>query len=190
MPILAVDQMGRIYQTSGDRSDGLGFGSYPEASSQSDLTLGNAFLKAQTKRTQDVLKQKRAQEAYDRAETAKKAFIKMKQNDELKKQEAHAEMMRHPDAHAAILKRAHSQGYSGGNKTAFGGNALTANGMSGFAGMSRDQQIIHHAVLGMGSNTAPKADPRLERMRAERARADQMLRLTASPGRPVGKTRV
>ena len=44
-------------------------------------------------------------------------------------------------------------------KTPMSGNVMTANGQSGWAGMNRDQQTIHHVLSGMGNNVAYALDP-------------------------------
>lgn len=50
MPILAVDKFGRLYESDPDRHDGLGYKGEVPKTDYGDLTLGNAFLRAESKR--------------------------------------------------------------------------------------------------------------------------------------------
>ncbi len=187
---LAVDSMGRIYSTSGDRADGLGFGSYPTSCNQTDVTLGASYLKAQSKRTRELLNRKRNQQILDKKEkmmgAARREHLKREQHKNM----AQHRMMQNPQVKEAVMKRGLQMGCSCVNKGTQGDNILTANGLSGFAGMSRDQQVIHSTVLGIGSTQAPPADRTLVRQAQARQQADRFLRIKAVPAVSTGKTRL
>ncbi len=188
MGILAVDSMGRIYQTSGDREDQRGFGHYPECESQSDVTLGNAYLNAERERTNSVLARKRNQRLYDQAAEREAKLLAAQLKESKRQDSAKAEILRNPTAMNAVMKQGLSMGCSSEYSPPMNGNVFTANGQSGFRGMTRDQQVIHNAVLGMGSDTSHPADPTLVRQHQARAEADRRLRLGARPGARTNKT--
>lgn len=180
MPILAVNpHTGQLYATSPDRADGLGFGYAPECETQQDLTLGSAYLKANQRRTADLLKSKRQQEIMDRNDRVQ-SLAKRQQRVNAQQREAKVlAMMEQPEYKEAALKRAVSMGCSCEYSTKMSGNVLTANGQSGFGGMTRDQQVIHHAVYGMGANTAYKVDSVEAEQHRMRQEAQRLLRLRA-----------
>jgi hypothetical protein len=190
MPILRVDKNGLIYKSSRDRDDGRGFGEYPEACGQSDVTLGNVYLKAQAARTREVINRKRAQAELDRRDAhARMQNQKMKQLAHAQEMAKH-KILEHPEAKKAVLKAGLQLGCDYQYSTAMSGNVMTANGQYGWKGMSRDQQIIHNAVTGMGKDTAPRANPILKEQQKNRRLADHLLRLNAKPGVVARKTRV
>lgn len=190
MPILAVDQMGRIYQTSGDRADGLGFGAYPTCESQSDTTLGSAYLKSQARRTAELLNRKRNQAILDKREQqmgqARAMRARQIQNQNMQK---HL-MMQNPDVRRAVLKQGLKVPNSLEYKGPTGGNVMSANGLKGLAGMTRDQQVIHNTVLGLGQAQAHPVDPTLVKINQGREAADRLLRIKALPVKQMGRTRV
>lgn len=59
MPILRVDQFGRIYETSRDSETGGGYGHHATPVTQGDVTLGSAYLKANKNYQDEVLKNSR-----------------------------------------------------------------------------------------------------------------------------------
>lgn len=176
MPILAVDQFGRIYETSRDRADGLGYEKYPDCVTEGDVTLGAAYLKSQSRRREDNIKRHRDQQVLDQNE---KMIMKQKQNmkDQRRREEmVEAEMLQNPMVQQRLMQRAAMNGCNCKSiPTAISGNALSSNGMSGFNGMSRDQQSIHHAVTGMGRNTAHAVDPMEMKQAKMRAEAQKIL---------------
>lgn len=190
MPILAVDQMGRIYQTSGDRADGLGFGSYPECEGQSDTTLGSAYLKAQRVRTEQLLNRRRNQEILDQREQAmgaqRRRIAQRKHQMGLQQHR----MLQNPAVKQAVLKQGLQVAHSLDRRGPTGGNVMTANGLSGLAGMTRDQQVIHNTVLGIGSAQAHPVDPVLMRQHQAREAANRMLRINSKLVKQLGRTRL
>ena len=60
MPILRVDSMGRLYESSPDRADGLGYNGHPEVVSVTDLTLGSVHLKQQAAHRRNVMGERSA----------------------------------------------------------------------------------------------------------------------------------
>lgn len=183
MPILAVDQFGRIYSTSPDSEDGTGFGNSPGCVDQTDLTLGSAYLKAQARRRQEHLGAHRAQKLSDEVDRINRANARVRAKAQRQKQIGHNEMMLNPGIQRAAQKKALMAGCSCDYKTSMSGNVMTANGQSGWAGMSRDQQVIHHAVTGMGNNTAHKVDPSEARAHQMRVEATRLMRLNAAKRR-------
>lgn len=186
MPILAVDQMGRIYQTSGDRADGLGFGHYPECEGQSDTTLGAAYLKSQRRQQQELLNRKRNQQILDTHEKQVIGYKRQMGQAKRHREKQASKSLQHP----SVFKRALQMGCSCDYNGPFGGNVMTANGLRGLAGMSRDQQVIHTEVIGLGNAQAHPVNPVLSAHAEGRKVADRYLRLTATPGARTGKTSV
>jgi len=169
--------MGRLYSSSPDREDGGGYGGHPECVTEGDLTLGSAYLKSQASRRESVLKLRRDQRQLDQDEHAQKI-----QNHELqqrfrRKEAAEARMLDNPEMREAGVRKAIAMGCSCEYKTPMSGNVMTANGLSGFAGMSRDQQTIHSVVSGHGSGTAFGADPEEVKQHRMKMEAERHLRL-------------
>lgn len=179
MPILKIDSMGNIYQSSPDREDGGGYGGHPECVSQGDLTLGSAYLKSQESRRNQILKLRRDQKQLDHQE-----YLQKIQNAELQhrfrqKEARESEMQSDPVMREAGVKKALSMGCPCDYKTPMSGNVMTANGQSGFAGMSRDQQVIHSVVSGRGSAQAFGIDPVEKRQHDMKVAAERAIRLKA-----------
>ena len=181
MPILAVDQNGRIYQTSPDRADGKGYGSSPECVNEGDLTLGSAYLKSQKAQREEVLRQRRAQEILDREDEIARYNAKLRRRQQSRRNQHEAEAALNQDSQQALIKRSMMNGCTCAEPvvTSMSGNGLSHNGRQGWDGMSRDQKTIHHALTGQGSNTAYFSDPiEVEQMR-QKAEAERILRLKA-----------
>lgn len=184
MPILAVDSLGRIYSTSPDRSDGLGYGDSPECVGQHDLTLGSAYLKSQARQRDENIRRYRQNQmvdAMDREALSRQQFVNEARR---RSEEAQAKMYENPMLVQAITKKAHQQAMSGAGcecayETAMSGNAMTANGQNGYRGMSRDQQAIHSAAHGLGRNPAHAVDPVELRQLQHKLEAERILRLKA-----------
>jgi hypothetical protein len=179
MPILAVDQFGRIYETSPDREDGLGFGQRPECVSQGDLTLGAAYLKSQAVRQRELIQLKRDQRAMDAEDATTRAIAQRSFEARVKRDRAEARMLENPVMREALTRKALAMGCDCEYSTPMSGNVMTANGQSGWRGMSRDAQMIHHAVTGEGVNTAYQVDPEEELQHRQRVEAERLLRLKA-----------
>lgn len=179
MPILRVDEMGQIYASSPDREDGGGYGHSPECVPQGDLTLGAAYLKAGASRTNDLLTARRNQEAADRAEEEALRRAKLARKMQKRFEADQEELMHHPAMQEAAVRKALSGPCTCEYKQPLTGNVMTANGLSGWAGMSRDQKTIHNAVLGMGRDTSFSVDPVEARQAQMRKQAEKLLRLKA-----------
>lgn len=175
---LAVDSMGRIYEVSSDRADGLGDGKYPECAGQSDTTLGSVYLKAQAKRTNDLLRSKQQQAIMDQQDRMQKMSQRQILKQAMKRDEAIGRMQNHPAMKDALIKKAVSMGCACEDSPQMAGK-LTANGQSGWRGMSRDQKIIHHELTGMGHNVAFLPNPQEIRQHADNKRMMDMLRIKA-----------
>lgn len=184
MPILALGPNGQLYATSPDREDGLGLGYEPECVDQSDLTLGSVYLKAQEQRRAETLRRYRQNQIMDAKDNAFQMRSRMIAFAKQKRDAAEARMYENPDMVEAITKKAHAQAMAGAHcpceyRTQMSGNAMTHNGQSGWRGMSRDQQAIHHAVTGMGYNVAHAADPEEVRQLQHKLEAERILRVKA-----------
>lgn len=160
MPILAMDRFGRIYQTSRDRADGLGYGDSPECVEEGDVTLGSAYLKSQDRRRAELLQENRLREQ-ERIQDARDAHDHEISMRGIRRQiKAEEKLLENPIIQANLLRAAVMQGSCEcENKTAASGNGFTANGMNGIRGMSRDQQAVHHAITGEGHDTSFGVDP-------------------------------
>lgn len=160
MPILAVDSMGKLYVTSPDREDGLGHGGYPEVVDQGDLTLGASYLKAQSRRTADLIRSKRIRDMEDRRDQNSARFIKARNTEKRIRDEREAQLLNHPDIQMAATKKALNMGCACDSlPTRMSGNGLTSNGQTGIAGLTRDQQTIQYLTTGFGHNQAYHIDP-------------------------------
>ncbi len=179
MPILALGPDGRMYVTSGDTSVGSGYGYHPEVVEEGDLTLGSAYLKSQNHQRNQLVKNAKEREHM----TAMDAGLERQRKLNAQKQrEQHAREERQLDNHGlqdALKKRALSMGCECDPSTPMDGNVMSANGMTGFNGMSRDQQAIHHAVTGMGRNTAYSVDPIEKRQHEMKKDAQRIMHLKA-----------
>jgi hypothetical protein len=154
-----MDQMGNLYQVSGDRADGLGFGHYPTSVSQTDVTLGAAYLKAQGQRTHDQITRMRAQKAQDNRDALMGRLAADRKRSITRREAAMGAIARHPVVMDRLTRQALQMGHCDGCCNGMNGNTLTANGQSGWRGMSRDQQIIHHTLTGMGADVSRRVDP-------------------------------
>lgn len=158
MPILRVDNLGRIYQTSRDREDGGGFSSYASPVTQGDVTLGSAYVKAarevrnvniRNSQINGILdeqaKNRALQAQYQVAQARANAASqnRLRENDLYKKNQ---------------IKRAVSMGCSCDISTPLTGNHLTANGQFGYKGMSRDQKAIHEHFAGVPKFSAHRVN--------------------------------
>jgi len=178
MPILAVNQMGQIISTDPDREDGLGFGYAPECVDQGDLTLGSAYLKSQGIRQQELLRLKRNQQLLDREDAIMQKREEAKKRQAQQRDMAQARMQENPAMKEAITRKALSMGCSCEYSTPMSGNVMTANGLSGRNGLSRDQRVIHDVMMGK-THTAynTEADEMLQHK--HRIEAQRRLRLMA-----------
>lgn len=155
MPILRMDQFGRIYESSPDREDGLGYKGHATPVTQGDVTLGSAYIKSNRELREQALREARlkkmeeAEAARQRKiarEKAMQARVKAMKEDRLLQNEAYQENLK---------KKALQMGCACTEmKDSLVGNKLTANGQTGYAGMSRDQQAIHRHLSGMGVGKA------------------------------------
>jgi hypothetical protein len=151
MPILRVDQFGRIYESSPDREDGLGYKGHAQPVTQGDVTLGSAFAKANKAYNESVVRehQTRRLEDYNtkqQRETARRIAATKRVNA------MNENRLRDNEAYQNHLKaKAVSMGCAHNYHDEMSGNRLTANGQSGINGMSRDQKAIHLAYYGLGS---------------------------------------
>lgn len=186
MPILAVDQFGRIYETSPDRADGLGYGSSPECVDQQDLTLGSSYLKAQERRRHELVQAHRVQAAQDALDSREAANRARRKAESRRRQEAEAETYNHPRVAESSYLAARSQsmgcescGGGCGHRTVLSGNGLTANGQTGFRGMSRDQQAIYAAVNGLGNHAHHAVDAEEAEQLRHKIAAERILRMKA-----------
>ena len=150
MPILRVDQFGRIYESSPDREDGLGYKGHATPVSQGDLTLGSAYAKSNKALNEQVMREKRLRKAED-AQAAQQREVARRKAMANRIKAASDQKLRDNESYQNYLKgKAISMGCPCTLDNKLSGNGLTANGRTGIAGMSRDQQAIHRAYHGMG----------------------------------------
>lgn len=148
MPILKIDSMGRIYQTSRDSEDGSGYGGHAVPVSQGDVTLGASYIKAAHAHQESILRDRRIRRLEDAS------LEKQKHEARLRAAKARSRAMNEQrllenEAYQEMLKRkAVSMGCSCTVDHKISGHGLTSNGQRGFAGMSRDQQAIHRHLMG------------------------------------------
>ena len=164
MPILAVDQFGQLYETSPDRADGKGYKGHATPVAQADVTLGNAYLKAQKQYNAQVAKEKQIQAHLDRQDAIKMARLNQ-EKVRLRDQRAMSQgLSQNQDYQQAQLRKAVQSGKMGASHDSsyiLSGNGMTANGRSGWHGMTRDQKVIHHHMSGLGAKptVAHQVDP-------------------------------
>ena len=186
MPHLAVNQFGQIYMTSPDRDDGMGYGGSPQTVQQGDLTLGAAYLKSQAARTRELLQYKRNQAHRDRQALMGAARQEQKRRvlaaEEARKNRIHDDPMLRKAVTTMAAKQYQMKGAMGCGcdyKTQLGGNVASANGMSGFAGKTRDEQTIHAVISGFGAKQARPVDPVEARQHQMKVDAERIMRLKA-----------
>lgn len=179
MAYLAVDRYGRVYTTSGDRDDGRGFGRYPSPQGQTDVTLGAVYLKAQAKRSQDILRARQDQDELNRRDAVARQQRKARQLMGNWQSAVRTAFMRHPAVNEAALKKAIQMGCNPETSGQMAGK-LSANGQTGWNGMTYDQKVIHNEVTGMGYNVTRPADPQLIRNHFMDKQLENALRIKAS----------
>jgi hypothetical protein len=179
MPILALNQFGQIYETSPDTEDMTGYGRSPHSVDQQDLTLGNAYLKSQAVRRNAQIGRQQAQEIQDTVDAYNRAVKARRKMEQRLMEEREAEVMSNPALKQQVLKQAVMQGCKCEETRPLTGNVFSANGMSGWAGMTRDQQAIHHVLSGMGNNVAHALDPMEARQAQMRDYANHVMRSKA-----------
>ncbi len=178
MPILRVDQNGKLYAASSDREDGGGFGYLPECVEQGDLTLGAAYLRAGQKRTNELLRAARNREVEAledsrraRKQAESKAFAKRREENKNR-------ILFSPEGQRAAFEKAIGMGCACDYESPMSGNVMTANGQRGVAGMSRDERTIFNVMSGRPSG-AFGVDP-IEQAQAEsKSQVNRLLKMRA-----------
>lgn len=179
MPILAMGRDGKLYVTSGHSTVGTGYGYTPEVVEEGDLTLGSAYLKSQSHRRHELLKNHANQSRMDQMDAGIQRAKNIQAQQARIRRQKEARMLENPDLQTALKRKALAMGCDCNYSTPIDGNVLSANGMDGFNGMGRDQQAIHHAVTGRGRNVAHRVDP-IEMQQAQmRADAQRIMHLKA-----------
>ena len=155
MPILRVDQFGRIYQSDPNREDGLGYGGHAYPVTQGDLTLGSAYIKASRDYNNQVTKDARnrrrddaKQKSQDQRASAARELAQDQQEKARELQDC--ELYRRKMANEAVTLGCECKTLP----SVMSGDGMTANGQTGFNGMSRDQQTIHNHYLGVGYDSS------------------------------------
>lgn len=151
MGYLKVDQMGKIYETSSDQADGSGFKGYAGESGWGDVTLGATYLKASQKQRNENIRNKKMRDIEDK----QNEFIRMRNEaNKIKKSRiarAEQELLDNTQYQDVMMKKALKADNSSEIRQSGG---LSANGMSGFAGMTQSQQAIHQHMGTMGTSEA------------------------------------
>jgi hypothetical protein len=177
MPILAVDSMGRIYETSPDREDGQGIKEYPSSCDQQDNTLGNAYLKDQARRRDLVMRERLSQEFEAQKAKMHQMALRQQKMGAMVRERMEQAAMNDPRIKQNQIRRALSMGCKCEHEVGVMGNVMSANGQKGYKGMSRDQQTLHHALnpSAFPKNTAFGVDPVEQKQFAERVKAFGLL---------------
>lgn len=142
MPILKVDQFGRIYESSPDREDGGGYGRHATPVTQGDVTLGAAYLKANKNYQDEVLKnaQMRKMEAEERN---RQIHMAKRKAAVLRNQAYNEARLRENEAYQQHLTKKALQMGSG------------CKGMGcGCENMTRDQKALHAYLSGTGVDSS------------------------------------
>lgn len=153
MPILRVDQFGRLYESGRDSENGTGYNRHAAPVSQGDVTLGAAFLKANKAYQNEVIKNARLRKLEGVIDAQELSQARKKLAAERNKAMNEAILAENQAYQTMLKKKAVSMGCACEKlSTPMSGNGMTANGLRGFAGMSRDQQIIHRHLMGLGAD--------------------------------------
>lgn len=177
MPILALDQFGQIYETSPDREDGQGIKDYPEDVYQQDCTMGNAYLKSQAQQRDFVLRERQSRKLEDAHDAAHRAEMMRRHKAKMTHEARMGELMNQQDIVQSHYRKAIQMGCPCDYKQPLAGNVMSANGMSGYHGMTRDQQAIHHALNPhkYGKNPAFGVDASEQKQHEMRQQAYRLL---------------
>lgn len=177
MGYLKVDQMGRIYESSSDQSDGSGFKSYGGTTAWGDVTHGGAYLKSEKAQQKYNAFENKAIAIQDKTDV----FQKMR-SDALKKQkarieQAELELQNNESYQKSQLSKALKTN-SNSELSHHGNNQLSSNGLSGFHGMTRDQKAIHQhmGTMGVGEKASTYQVSALEKQQNQlNAQAEQQI---------------
>lgn len=152
MPILKIDSMGRIYQTSRDSENGTGYSSHAVPVSSGDNTLGSAITKANQAIQNSALRNKKLRELEDQQNRLISARAEAKRRALAQSQSKQAALYDNPAYVENLTRKALvSNGLGCGcplKSTSLSGHGLSANGRLGYHGMTRDQQAIHQHLSG------------------------------------------
>jgi hypothetical protein len=110
MPILRVDSMGRLYESSPDRADGLGYGGHAPGVTQGDMTYGATYLKSQQQYQQNVMRDKQMQAAQDRLDAVNRDKLRRQALQNRQREMMQGEFMKNPKVKNAMIKRGLAMG--------------------------------------------------------------------------------
>jgi hypothetical protein len=175
MPILAVDQFGKIYETSPDRADGLGYKGHAPTVSQGDVTLGSAYIKANRDYGLGNVRDARNRQIEDDFEKRERRQARQEQAALHAKQADDQALLENELYQRSLLRRAIQMGCSSDYTTQMSGNVMTANGRSGWHGMDQTQKVVNRHLAPMGEQVAFRPDPVEVEQARQRARADQVI---------------
>lgn len=151
MPVLKVDKYGRVYQTGRDSENGTGYGGHAEPVTQGDMTLGAAYLKAQKKQQDEVIRINRIRKIEDHQNRVSAELAHKKAQAKKHKARRELGLLDNEAYQLNLQKKALSMGCCQNSDTIKG---LSANGLSGFAGMTRNEKAIHQHLSGARVSSA------------------------------------
>jgi hypothetical protein len=207
MPILRVDSMGRLYESSPDRADGLGYGGHAPGVTQGDMTYGATYLKSQQQYQQNVMRDKQMQAAQDRLDAVNRDKLRRQALQNRQREMMQGEFMKNPKVKNAMIKRGLAMGCNGAgqpgsvtprpDQTQQAIKQLMNTGRSNLAGrISKDEALQNaHAtqanrIFAQQANAQAQAAKRAQVRDAEIKR-QKMIRQSydASPSTVIGKRR-
>jgi hypothetical protein len=200
MPILRVDQFGRLYESSPDRADGLGYGGHAPGVTQGDSTYGASYLKSQQQYQRDVMRDKAMQVAQDREDAVKREQARRQAIERQRREAMESNLMDNPRVKNAMIKRGLAMGCNCGvtprpDKTQQAIKQFMNTGRSSLAGrISKDEALqLAHAQQAQAT-FARQAQMQAQFDRQVKAREDQVKRLKmqrqaydASPSKVLGR---
>jgi len=175
MPILALDKFGRIYETSPDRADGLGYKSHPESVERGDLTLGSSYMKADAKYQAEVGRERQ----WRKVEDAEARIVNERQRAKVKalrnKQAQEDWLSQNEQYRKAQVRRAIQMGVGHGLDP----RRLTANGQTGLNGLDGTQKAIYAHANQMGTQFSFQVSQVEKEQALIRAMANQQIHAQA-----------
>ena len=163
MPILKVDSHGRLYESSRDRADGLGYNRHADNVDTSDVTLDSVYLSQQEKQKRDALKLNELNKYQDRVNKLKQAqWARNVQKAKIKAQSEELLRQNRQVQNNLIRRGLASPLYDKSLGCPCADQNLT-------------QQSISHVMTGMGRDTTSRV-PRTELLQqSHQAKAEQIL---------------
>lgn len=153
MPILAIDKLGRYYETDPDSSDGDGCKGVVPRSSGGDITFDGSIARADAQRLNNQARANLGFAIIDKKEADQAAQDKRQANARAVAAENANYNAHKPENMKKLvdegLRQSRELNYSSDSTVGISGNGLSANGLMGRAGMNR-HQLGAEMALGLG----------------------------------------